>query len=488
MANEETTRLDVMFIYPPVSVEERYSRKVGKSIGGDLPPLGIASLAAYLRENGFTVDAVDCVGLRLTVEDIVARVARARPRVVGFSSLTVNYYRALDAAREVKRRCPGTLVVLGGHHATIAAEEVLRNDECFDILVIGEGELTMLEVAEKYRAAGWQLAPFLADEETMGGIRGITFRRAAGIGFAAPREPIADLDTLPYPARDLLPMGTYVPLPNQYLRLPVVHMTAIRGCPYKCSFCSNNAVFGRHIRTKSPARTADEIEYLMKEYGAREISFWDDTMTANRKWMLGFCDEIIHRKLDITWTGYSRVDTVDAEMLGRMKAAGCWNLFFGFEAGDQTLLDNIDKGITLEQIRSANRLTQEAGIEVRASFMIALPGETPELAQKTIEFAKELNPDYAQFSITTPYPGTRLWESADRYGTLDKDYRHYHGWTPVFVPSGYASKEQIMQMEKRAMRQFYLRPAFFWKTLRKLRSWEDVKRYLKGFRMVLGFV
>ena len=171
-----------------------------------------------------------------------------------------------------------------------------------------------------------------------------------------------------------------------------------------------------------------------------------------------------------------------------MKAAGCWNLFYGFEAGDQQLLDIIQKGITLEHSRNANRWTKEAGIEVRGSFMIALPGETPELAQKTINFAKELNPDYAQFSITTPYPGTELWHIAERYGTLDKDYRHYHGWTPVFVPYGYQNKEQILAIEKRAMREFYLRPAFIWNSLRKIRTWEDIKRYLKGLRFLLGFV
>lgn len=481
--------MNVMLIYPPVSVEERYARGVGKGVGGDLPPLGIASLAAFIRERGYSVDAVDSVGLNLTVEDLLRRIDEARPAVVGFSALTVNFHRALACAEQIRSRFPHILTLLGGHHATITPREVLSTDNFFDILCLGEGELTLLEVLDRFRDGGADRARFLADEALLRSIKGIAFRDAQGKpALSPPRELIKDLDILPHPARDLLPMDRYIPLPNQYLRLPVVHMTAIRGCPFACTFCSNNAVFGRRIRAKSPAKTVDEIAFLKATYGAREISFWDDTMTTQRDWMMGFCDELIARKLEITWTGYSRVDTVDLEMLKRMKQAGCWNLFYGYEAGDQGLLDIIAKGTTLDQIRQANRWTKEAGIEVRGSFMIALPGETPELALKTIAFAKELCPDYAQFSITTPYPGTKLWDDAQRYGELDLDYRKYHGWLPVFLPHGYKDKEQILAMGKRAMREFYLRPQFIWQSLRKIRTVEDVKRYAKGLRFLLGWV
>ncbi len=231
-----------------------------------------------------------------------------------------------------------------------------------------------------------------------------------------------------------------------------------------------------------------EIEHLMKEYGVKEISFWDDAITVSREWMMKFCDLLVEDKIDITWTCYSRVNTVDEELLRRMKNAGCWNIFFGFESGDQKLLDTIDKRITLEQIEKANSLCKKVGIEVRASFMLALPGETPELGQKTIDFAKKLNPDYAQFSVTTPYPGTKLYDEAEKYGTLTKNFSEYHGWSPVFVPFGYKSREEIEKMEKRAMRQFYLRPAYIWGRIRKIDSFEDIKRYMKGLMFVLGFI
>jgi radical SAM superfamily enzyme YgiQ (UPF0313 family) len=283
-------------------------------------------------------------------------------------------------------------------------------------------------------------------------------------------------------------MKKYIPLPNQYKKKPVVHMVAIRGCPYSCSFCSNNKVFGRKIRARSPEKLVEEIRYVIEKYGAKEISFWDDMMTTNKEWMYKFCDLLIRGKFDVTWTCYARVDSVDEPLLKKMKKAGCWNIFFGFEAGIQELLNNINKGITIKQIVEANRLCKKIGIEVRASFMIALPGETPELAKKTIEFAKRLNPDYAQFCITTPYPGTCLYENASKYGTLIQDFSRFNIWEPVFIPKGYKNAEQVKEMERIAMREFYIRPAYILSRIRKISSLEDILRYIKGLRFLVGFV
>ena len=480
--------IDVMLVYPPFSVEERYARKVGKGIGGHLPPLGIAALAAFVREAGFTVDVVDSLAFEYTDDDIIKRIDACQPKVVGLSALTCNFHRAASCASRIRQSFPSLPIVLGGHHATITGPDILRSNECFDITVIGEGEHTLLELLTLGREVGYQRGTLLGSVDRLAGIKGIAFRKGGDIVVSAPRDYIADLDVLPFPARDLLPMDRYIPLPNQYLRTPVVHMTAIRGCPFSCAFCSNNAVFGRRVRFRSPKKAVDEIEHVMAKYNAREISFWDDTMTVNKEWMFAFCDEIVGRALDVTWTGYARADTVTPELLGAMKRAGCWNLFYGFEAGDQSLLNMIGKNMTLDTIRQANRWTREAGIEVRASFMLALPGETPALAKKTVDFAIELDPDYAQFSITTPYPGTALWRDASKHGQLDQTFKDYHGWSPVFVPWGYRDREEILATERMAVRRFYLRPRFVMKCLRKIRTRDDVIRYIKGLRMLLGFV
>jgi len=480
--------VDILLVYPPFSVEERYARKVGKTVGGNLPPLGIASLAAFVRDQGFTADVLDSIALGLTDDHVARHVQEASPQVIGFSALTGNFHRAAACARLLREKFPDTLIIVGGHHATIAPRDVLKDDTRFDLAFIGEGERSLLDFLTRYRNAGWKRAEFLQNRAGLATLRGIAYRADNDIVIAPPAARVENLDTLPFPARDLLPMDRYLPLPNQYLRQPVVHMTAIRGCPFNCSFCSNNAVFGRTLRFKSPGRTVDEIQDVMSRYGAREISFWDDTMTAKREWMVDFCNELLKRQVDVTWTGYARANTVDLPLLQLMKKAGCWNLFYGFETGDQQLLDNIGKGMTLDTLRNAARWSHEAGIEVRASFMLALPGETPELARKTIDFAIELDPDYAQFCITTPYPGTPLWNDAEKYGRLNKDFREYHCWAPVFVPFGYRDEAEILKMERLAVRKFYCRPAFVWKCLRKIRSGEDVVRYLKGLRMLFGFL
>ena len=204
--------------------------------------------------------------------------------------------------------------------------------------------------------------------------------------------------------------------------------------------------------------------------------------------MVSFCDALQSSGLDLTWTCYARVDTMDPALLSKMKAAGCFNIFYGFETGSQELLDLVDKRIRVEDSVRVCQWTREAGIEVRGSFMLGLPGETPELARGTIRFALELDPDYAQFCLTTPYPGTRLYEQAEQFGRLSTELSDYHGWKAVFVPYGYDSPEELRAVEKLAMIRFYFRPRYWLRTMMKLQTREDLFRVLKGFRMALGFV
>ena len=482
----KTKEADVLLIHPPLSVNERYARDVG-DVGGDLPPLGLAMVAAVLKEKGFKVRIIDSIVMHLSNKDLIEIIRRNNPKVIGITAMTPSYPRAKEIAGIIKKEFPETLLLIGGHHVTIMPEDVLKESR-YDIGIIGEGELTIIELLKLYKSMDYNYKKFLSSMK-LESIDGIVFKNKKGrVILNKPRELISNLDELPYPARELLPMSKYLPLPNQYKRKPVVHMVAIRGCPYNCAFCSNNKLFGRGIRARSPEKVVEEIIYVMKKYNAREISFWDDMMTTSKEWVHKFCDIIIQNKIDITWTCYARVDSVDEAMLKKMKKAGCWNIFFGFESGVQELLDNIHKGITLKQIEEANALCKKYGIEVRASFMIALPGETPELARKTIEFAKKLNPDYVQFCITTPYPGTELYENAEKYGRLEKDFAKFSMWEPVFVPYGYRNQEEIKEIERKAMHEFYLRPEYIISRIKKINSIEDIFRYLKGLRFLLGFI
>lgn len=479
---------DILFIYPPFTVKERYGNRPIGRVGGHLPPLGLAQLAAFTREQGYGVDLLDAVALDLGVDQVAEKVAEMAPRAVGFTVLTSSFHRAVSVASHIREVLPDILTLVGGPHASAVPRAVMGENPCFDLLVMGEGELTLLEIMERYRDTGYERSKLLEDQNGLREIDGIVFRNNGEVVQTEPRQLLSNLDTLPLPARDLLPMERYIPLPNQYRRLPVVHMTTTRGCPHDCSFCSASAVFGRRVRRLSVDRAMEEIRDAVRQYNAREISFWDDTMTQNRNWMVTFCDALQQSGLDLTWTCYARVDTMDPPLLDKMKKAGCFNIFYGFEAGSQELLDLVDKRIRVEDNIRVCRWTREAGIEVRGSFMLGLPGETPELARQTIKFALELDPDYAQFCLTTPYPGTRLYDQAEEFGWLSTELSDYHGWKAVFVPYGYQSPEELLAMERRAMIRFYFRPCYWLRTARKLRRREDLFRVFKGLRMALGFV
>jgi len=480
--------MDILLLFPPLSVEERYgNRKLG-DVGGHLPPFGLACIASYIREHSFSVSIIDALAENMGTKQVLDYIGKHQPKVIGITAMTPQFQRTVQAAKDISIKFPEILTVIGGHHASIMPDKTLKENNGLDILVYGEGEETFLEVMNKYRENGCDKEEFLKDTESLRAIDGIAFRdEDNNIKINKPRKQIADLDSLPSPAWDLLSVGRYLPLPNQYLNKPVIHMVSIRGCPFDCGFCSNNSVFGRKIRARSPEKVVEDIKYVKSEYNIKEISFWDDTMTVNKKWLERFCNCLIENKVNVTWTCYSRVDTVNLEILKLMKKAGCWNIFYGYESGNQQLLDNINKGITLEQIRNVNKWTKDAGIEVRASFMIALPGETPELAKRTIDFAIELEPEYAQFSITTPYPGTKLYETAKQSGKLRDDFSKYNMWEVVYVPYGYKDEEEILAVEKLAMRKFYFRFRFIFEKVKRVRSFEDIRRYINGLKIAIGF-
>lgn len=479
--------MDILFVSPPLSVEERYGRNIGIT-EGHLPPLGLAALAAYIREKGRTVDIVDSLVHNYTNEDIIEIMKKDIPHIVCLSAITAVFNRSVETAQKIRDTFPNTLVILGGHHATITHTKIMENYNCFDLLVYGEGELTLMDILEKFEEEECNRNEFLQNRTLLETINGAVFKFRGKVIKNQPRAQIPDLDILPFPARDLLPMKKYTPLPNQYKQLPSVHMLAIRGCPFSCDFCSNPAIFGHKFRARSPKKVVEEIKHLVETYGAKEISFWDDLLTVNKKWVEDICDEIINQKIYITWTCYARADCVTPELLKKMKNAGCWNIFYGLETGNQQLLDNISKHLKVQQIRDAVKWTKDAGIEIRASFMIGLPGETPELAEQTINFAIELDPDYAQFCINTPFPGTKLYETATIWGAMtETNFDKFTIWEPVFLPFGYKNKQQLMKIEKKAFRRFYMRPRYIYGRLQKLNSMEDLKRYIKGLRFVFGF-
>src|SRR5262245_890731 len=306
----------------------------GDKINFDLP-LGLAMLAAYVREHGHEPTIIDVAAERLSPEETVARVVEANASLIGITANTVMIPPATQLAAVLREHLPDVLIVLGGKHVSVIPEDVHDGTlPVFDVSVIGEGEETLLEIVDELDRHGSRQA-FLADVEGLKKIRGTAFQGADGRMVKTPARPsIRDLDALPFRARDLLPLHRYRPVGNRYKQLPAFALVAIRGCPYPCTFCSEARTT---VRFSSPARVIAEIEHLVTEYGAREITFWDDTMTLNKKWMYDLCDGLLEKRLDIVWSCFAAVNTITTELLAKMKAAGCWNIFYGIETTDESL-------------------------------------------------------------------------------------------------------------------------------------------------------
>ncbi len=458
--------LDVLLINPPWVTRDG---NIWHGVQSTSPPLGLLYVAAFAESVGKTVRVVDVNADRLGLEDLEKIAAEQRPAFVGLTAVTAQIGSAHTIAASVKRVSPNTKVVVGGVHATALPEEVLR-DVNIDFVIGGEGEKPF--------------AALIRDEprETIGGLSYRGDNPLQPIRHNRPAEPIEDLDSLPTPAYHLIRFENYKPAVGAYRRLPSINMTMTRGCPGKCTFCNSAETA---LRTRSPEHMVTEIQALQARYGIREVSFYDDTFTIYKQHVLRLCELLLERKIDLTWSCFARTDCVSPGLLAKMRAAGCHQILFGIESADSEILQNIRKPINIEQTKKAVRMVQEAGIAVRAAFMFGNPGETVDSMRRSIDFAKQLDPDIAVFNITTPYPGTQMFEWARQRGLLRTlDWSEYDlGNAVMELPT--ASTDQINQMYRRAYREFYLRPGYVWRRLKSIRGFEDLRVNLRALRSIL---
>jgi radical SAM superfamily enzyme YgiQ (UPF0313 family) len=285
-------------------------------------------------------------------------------------------------------------------------------------------------------------------------------------------------------AYHLLPMSKYYPAVGSYKRLPAVSMVTSRGCPGKCTFCYQP--YGSLQRQRSPKKIFEEVMYLVKNYGIREISFYDDNFTTQKPRVREFCQMLIDNKVDLTWSCFSRVDWADLNLLKIMKQAGCHQIMYGIESGDQRILDTIRKETTPEKIKRAAKWTKEVGIDVRATFMLGNPGETEETMRNTIDFAIELDPEYVVFNVPSPNPGTQMYDWAVKSGVLrEQKWEEFDLTTPTLQLDS-VSQEKVQEYYKLAYRRFYLRPSFMFKRLLRIRNLNDIRNLFAGLKAVLN--
>lgn len=467
----------IALVSPPYTAEalvgETSSMKLVLNI---VPPLGLAYVAAVLEENGYDVRIFDC-SVGLSLNRLMEYLIEYRPHVVGITSTTPAFPDARKTAESVRRALPGATIVLGGAH--VSALPAALSYDCFDVGVIAEGELTMLEVVRSIEEDG------LSD---MSGIAGLAFRRDGEVVLTEPREYVADLDTIPLPARHLLPpLSAYSPTPASYRKLPLAVLMTSRGCPYKCTFCDRK-VFGNLTRGHSPDRVVAEVEEALGRYGAREIRFFDDTFTFDKDRVIEICEQFLRKDLRFSWTCLTRVGAVTKELLKTMKEAGCWQVLYGLESGDQRMLNALKKGHTVEQNEQAVRWAQEVGLGVRGDFIVGTPGETLESLERTLQFAKRLKLDYAHFNKFIPFAGTELYEELTEQGyefdVSDLPTILDHQATPYVPPS--MTADEFHEFLDRANREFYLRPSHIVRRLLRTRTWDELRGQMRGAFAIAG--
>jgi len=376
------------------------------------PPLGLAFLAASLEEIGAEVRIADFVVTPYSKTYLESLLREFKPDMVGATCVTMTFDNAMAVIHDVKSIDPDILTVMGGPHVSFCAETALRSCPGLDIVAVGEGDITIKELA----AAKENNTPF----DT---VSGIVVRNGKDVLHMPPREALADVDALPLPARHLLPLQRYRALGM------AISMTTSRGCPFQCIFCVGRRMVGSKVRYRNPKKVVDEFQYLAS-LGFSQINIADDLFTANKKHCIAICDEILKRKIKIKWTSFARVDTVSEDVLSKMKAAGCTAVSFGIESANKEILKTIKKGITTQQVEEAVRLCVQTGIDPHASFILGLPGETPDTLAETQAFAKQMESiglSYG-FHLLAPFPGTEVRDHNDRFDLqiLTNDWSQYH--------------------------------------------------------------
>jgi len=411
-----------------------------------MPYLSLATLAAPLIMAGHETKILDLSISENPENELVKTLENFSPDFAVITFNTVLFNEMVQISRIVKNNNKNITIVTGGPHASTMPEDTLRKSDC-DIAAIGEGDYTLPEIVSGKR---------------LNEIKGIAFKHEGKIYINERRPPIQNIDELPMPAWRLYDLKKYKSPRLSCRKNPVGTMETSRGCVFGCVYC-NKSIFGRTFRPKSVKRVVDEMEHVL-DSGFREIHIMDDGFTTDMKRAEEICDEIKKRGLDFPWnlTNGIRVDRVNAPLLCKMKSAGCYRSSVGVESGDQQILNRINKGTTIEQIRAAFKMFKTAGMETLGFFMIALPGDTEETMRKTIDFAKELQPDIAKVSITVPFPGTPLYDEWNKAGLIKtKDWSKYglHDPRGIYKHPN-LDWDTIYKYQQMFFREIYLNPKY----------------------------
>ena len=431
-------------------------------------PLGLLYIAAVLEKEGFDVQICDAHSFGYSLGYIRRNIESFKPDIVGLTAMTIFSPSAYRVAKEVKKVNPSILTIMGGPHATALPQEAL-NEGAIDVVVQGEGEYAMLELCGITNESSYSLSS----------IKGIFYKANGQVCKTEQRPALKDLDIIPYPAYHLLArMKEYNPPPHWGKKGRFASLITSRGCPYGCIFCSVTRAWGSQYRYRSPENVLAELELLIKRYQVIYFTLRDSTFTLYKSRAIEICKGIINNGFNIKWNCNSRPNEIDEDLLYWMKKSGCDSIQFGIECGNKEMLRKF-KSLDRETVTWAIKLTDKFGIKPHGYFMFGLPGETHDTMRETINFAKSLPLYSAGFTTVTPFPGSQLWDySVKNNLVLTRQWSRYNLKESSVLKYPNLSPIDLMRTQRKAFREFYLRPRVFFYHLAKIKNMQDFSNYI----------
>ena len=465
--------MKILFLNLPYKFNiSRASRWPEKTKSGTLYyPYWLCYAAGVCMQQGYDVQLVDCITRKMTQEDTAALAAKEAPDYIMCELTTPTCAYDYDTIRMIRAAVPECKIIVGGTHATALPEQVMAECPEIDVLARFEYDFTLGEIIE----AG----------DDLSAVQGIVYRGEDGVVITPDRPWLDDMDALPFVSKvyeKFLDVNDY---DYALAQTPMIQVFSARGCPYKCNFCSYPSTMGgRHLRKRSVGNFVDELQYIAEHMpNIKEIFIEDDTFTVDKPRVAEICDEILRRGLKLVWSCNSRAD-LPYDVMAKMKAAGCRCLVVGYESGSQQVLNETQKGITLEQSLTFAQSAKKLGVKVFGCFMIGLKGDTREMIEETFRFAKKVYPDMCFFQQAVPFPGTAFYQWAKENGYLrTEDYSEWlnkDGYLNCLVDYPYADHVEIEKLRDNLMSRYYFSFTYIFKTFLKNLSASELKRVLRG--------
>ncbi len=463
----------ILLIAPPSSKKALFGKLA--EFGNFKLPINLCNLAAACRQHGYVPKILDLNVTHLSLTELCAVISEFGPRYIGITAFTMDINSASHLAQSIKEFFPDTVIIIGGVHLSALPEKTMRDTPAFDYGVVGEGDRTLVDLLD--------IIP--DDTATAQALPGVIYRSGGTLTRTAPRPLVEDLDTLPFPAYDLVEnLDAY--RPSIHRRAPGRSMMVItsRGCPHGCTFC-DRTVLGRRYRQHGVPYIIELMKRLRTDYGVKHFDIEDENMGVNARWLHDLCDRLAGELPGSTWACSMRADQVTDEKLKQMRAAGCRNITFGIESGSQRMLDSYKKNLKVETIRSAVELVRKNKIETSGSFILGGAGETEDTINESVRFLRKIDLDYFYVWYLAPMPGSEVAKDIHRHGRIiSENWDDYSAQQIVFLPRG-LSESDLRNAYTRYYRAFYLRPSYI---ARKLRSLSSINELAYTARLAAKFI